>query len=148
MWLHTALLLTRIASCAPLLAQPLGRLLLQHFATPDGAHHGAEKPFKCRPLEAWGKGDPVVRAGGLSNIAAAPAIPQLADAHLRTWNDSVPLWDSHLLEDCTHWCSPGTYQMWLYKLNDVLRDSDLGNAISIAGRRETAAGAAAAAAAG
>ena len=103
--------------------------------TPDGAHWGAgEKPFKCRPLEAWAQGDPVVRGGGLSNIAAAPAIPLLADAHLRTWNDSVPLWDSHLPGECTHWCSPGAYHMWLYKLNDVLREGGLSSPVSVPGR--------------
>jgi hypothetical protein len=115
---------------------------LQHFSGPDGSYDGGQKPFKCRPLEAWGKGDPVVRAGGRRNIPLAPIIPQLADAHLRTWNDSVPLWNTHKPDECTHWCSPSAYHMWLYKLNDVLRDSGLGNAVLAPDRPPPAAAAA------
>lgn len=120
--------------CDPHMAVHPQCLHPQHFATPAGSYAGGSKPFKCRPLEAWARGDPLVRAGGLFNIVAAPAISLLADAHLRTWNDSVPLWDSHVPGECTHWCSPGTYQMWLYKLNELLREAGLGNAVSVGGR--------------
>ena len=115
---------------------------LQHFSGPDGSYDGGQKPFTCRPLDAWAKGDPVVRAGGRRNVPLAPLIPQLADAHLRTWNDSIPLWDTHKPGECTHWCSPSAYHMWLYKLNDVLREGGLGNAVATPDRPPPVAAAA------
>lgn len=39
----------------------------------------------------------------------------------------VPLWDTHKTGECTHWCSPSAYHVWLYLLNDLLRDSRIGN---------------------
>jgi hypothetical protein len=30
-------------------------------------------------------------------------VPRFADAWLRTWNASVPFWDSHKPGECTHW---------------------------------------------
>lgn len=74
----------------------------QHFSTPQGLYPGpqAPKPYRCRPLEAWYRGDPKVRAGSWRNAAAAPLVPRLADAHLRIYNASVPLWESHLPGEC------------------------------------------------
>lgn len=40
----------------------------------------------------------------------------------------VPLWDMHKTGECTHWCSPSAYHVWLYLLNGLLRDRGLGNA--------------------
>jgi hypothetical protein len=72
-------------------------------------------------------------AGGNWNAAAAQFVPGLADAHLRIWNASAPLWDSHLPDECTHWCHPGAYQLWLYLLNDLLRVNALGNPVAVQG---------------
>jgi hypothetical protein len=68
---------------------------LQRFTGHDGSYNGRRQPFRCAPLAAWDKGDAVVRGGGRRNIPVAPLIASFADAHLRTWNASVPLWDSH-----------------------------------------------------
>ena len=109
---------------------PASCLALQHFLTHEGTFPpGGKRPMECRPLEAWYKGDPVVAAGTRRNVAAAPLIPRLADAHLRIYNASVPLWDSHLPGECSHWCDPAGYHLWLFLLNDVLRDSKLGNQV-------------------
>ncbi|KAI3433673.1 hypothetical protein D9Q98_003482 [Chlorella vulgaris] len=87
----------------------------------------------CEPLAAWQRGAPVELAGGNWNAAAAQFVPGLADAHLRIWNASAPLWDSHLPDECTHWCHPGAYQLWLYLLNDLLRVNALGNPVAVQG---------------
>lgn len=121
---------------------PAALLLPQHFSGPDGSYSGGEKPFTCKPLAAWGKGDPVVGGGGRRNLPLAPLVPHFADAHLRTWNASIPFWDSHKPGECTHWCSPSAYHMWLYLLNDVMRDSGLGNAVAAPARPSMAAAAA------
>ena len=103
-------------------------LLLQHFLTHEGTFPpGGKRPMQCRPLKSWYDGDPVVAAGTRRNVAAAPLIPRLADAHLRIYNATVPLWDSHLPGECSHWCNPGGYHLWLFLLNDLLRDSKLGS---------------------
>ncbi|PSC75375.1 hypothetical protein C2E20_1285 [Micractinium conductrix] len=120
----------------------------QHFNTRDGTYPGnGERPFKCRPLTAWSDGNPVVAAGTWRNKAVAPLLPRLADAHLRLFNASVPLWNSHIPGECSHWCHPSAYQLWLFLLNGVLRDSGLGNAVPVAGASGGATAASATAAA-
>ncbi|PRW50814.1 hypothetical protein C2E21_5439 [Chlorella sorokiniana] len=107
---------------------------VQHFSGPDGTYHGGQKPFRCAPLKAWYARDAMTLAGGRRNVALSPLIPRLADAHLRTWNASVPLWATHKPDECTHWCSPSAYHIWLYLLNNLLRDSALGSNVSVAQR--------------
>ncbi|KAL4444044.1 hypothetical protein ABPG75_011781 [Micractinium tetrahymenae] len=105
----------------------------QHFFTPQGLYPGpqAPKPYRCRPLQAWYQGDPETRAGSWRNAAVAPLVPRLADTHLRIYNASVPLWESHMPGECSHWCHPAAYELWVFLLNDVLRDSGLGSAVVV-----------------
>lgn len=108
---------------------------LQHFSTSQGTFPGhGKRPFTCRPLQSWYDGDPVVVAGTRRGIAAAPFIAKLADAHLHIYNASVPLWVGHIPGECSHWCQPGAYQLWLFLLNDALRDGGLGNVVEVPGR--------------
>jgi hypothetical protein len=108
---------------------------LQHFNTSQGTFPGhGKRPFTCRPLQSWYDGDPVVVAGTRRGIAAAPFIAKLADAHLHIYNASVPLWVGHIPGECSHWCQPGAYQLWLFLLNDALRDGGLGNVVEVPGR--------------
>lgn len=65
--------------------------------------------------------------GGIMNAAAAPWVQHIADGHLRTWNASVPLWDVHMPGECTHYCSPTAYHLWLFLLNAELARAGLGN---------------------
>lgn len=68
----------------------------QHFSTPDGSWPAPGKPpFTCRPLKAWHNGDRTATAGGPFNAPIVPLVTQLADAHLRVYNASVPLWQQH-----------------------------------------------------
>lgn len=39
----------------------------------------------------------------------------------------VPLWDVHKTGECTHWCSPSAYHVWVFLLNQLLRDEGIGN---------------------
>jgi len=61
------------------------------------------------------------------NAAAAPWVPQVADGHLRTWNASAALWDVHMPGECTHYCSPTAYHLWLFLLNREMAAAGLGN---------------------
>jgi len=72
---------------------------LQHFTTPDGAWPGGDMPFNCSPLSAW-PADPVLRAGGPFNAPIAPLVPWLGEGHLRIFNATVPLWESHWAGEC------------------------------------------------
>lgn len=78
-------------------------------------------------MAGWEAGDPDVLAGGIMNVAAAPWVRQIADGHLRTWNASAPLWDVHMPGECTHYCSPTAYHLWLFLLAKELANAGLGN---------------------
>lgn len=107
----------------------------QHFPG-TGYWTGSFRAKSCEPLAAWQRGEATARAGGTWNAAAARLVPRLADAHLATWEASVGLWDSHMPGECTHWCQPGAYQIWLYLLNGVLRDHALGNPAAVQQQRQ------------
>lgn len=104
------------------------------LAPPAHCPAGSFRAKSCEPHAGWERGDAVARAGGTWNVAAAPLVGRLADAHLSTWNASVGLWDMHMPGECTHSCQPSAYHLWLYLLNGVLRDSGLGRPASL--RRE------------
>lgn len=76
--------------------------------------------------------DPAAVSGGPYNNVMAPAIRNLTDdgVHLlKTWNASAPLWNLHKTGECTHWCSPSAYHVWLYLLNNLMRERGLGNLV-------------------
>lgn len=99
----------------------------QHFSAPTGEWAQGGN-MTCRPLEAWYQGNEAVRRGNHRNVAAEGLWKSIADARLATFNASVPLWDSHKPGECTHWCSPGAYHLWLHLLNKQLAESGIGNA--------------------
>lgn len=41
----------------------------------------------------------------------------------------VPLWDVHKTGECTHWCSPSAYHVWVFLFNALLRDEGIGNQV-------------------
>jgi hypothetical protein len=92
---------------APVRRVPLPSRHLQHFDTPEGTFPGHDRnTTQCRPLDARHSSSPLVPAGTRRGAAVAPLLPLLADAHLRTFNASLPFWDSHAAPeegDCTHW---------------------------------------------
>jgi hypothetical protein len=67
------------------------------------------------------------------NNAMAPLVHQMRDEGLLrlllTWDASAPLWNTHRPGECTHWCSPSAYHVWLFLLNRLLAQEGVGNAI-------------------
>lgn len=63
------------------------------------------------------------------NLQARPHLASLAEGHLRTWNATAMLWDVHNPGECTHYCSPSAYHVWLFLLNQELANSGLGNPV-------------------
>lgn len=101
---------------------------VQHFPTANGRYSSDKVLGKpCQPLTAWYEGDWEATQGGPYNSAAAKAIVAAGWPVLDTWNATVPLWDLHKTGECTHWCSPSAYHLWLYLLNGLLRDNRIGN---------------------
>lgn len=89
--LHNGVQLPRLSSFS---LPPPAALVL-----PAGEFHS----LQCVPWTAWEQGEPLARRGGMWNEAAAPFVPRLADAHLRTWDPSVRFWATHMPAECTHW---------------------------------------------
>ncbi|EFN56573.1 hypothetical protein CHLNCDRAFT_144252 [Chlorella variabilis] len=112
--------------------RPVEQSLL-HFKSPDGSWPGGPKPFTCARLDAWMEGDPAVLAGGAYNAAIVHLLPAIADAHLKTWNATAPLWRTHWPDECSHWCHPSAYQLWLFLLNAVLQRRPLGSKVVVRG---------------
>lgn len=59
----------------------------------------------------------------------------------------MPLWHTHKPDECTHWCSPSAYHMWLYLLNSELGRTGIGSTVKVPDHDSTAAAEAAAVAA-
>jgi hypothetical protein len=102
----------------------------QHFPG-TGYYVGEFHAEECVAWEAWARGEPLARGGGMWNVAAAPYVGRLADAHLRTWEASMPFWATHMPRECTHWCHPSAYHLWLFLLNEALREGGLGGAPAV-----------------
>lgn len=61
------------------------------------------------------------RQGGWANIIARPLMASLPVATLNIWNASSALWEFHVgLKDCTHFCHPSVYEVWIPMLLDLL----------------------------
>jgi hypothetical protein len=89
--------------------------LAQHFSTSGGTYSegaGLENDT-CRPTSAPGIGP--------YNTLAAPFIEQISDAHLQTWELTVPFHYAHRRPgDCTHYCHPGVPELLILQLYRLL----------------------------
>ena len=68
----------------------------------------------------------VLAEGGWRNKIALPVLEGLGVPIIRTWNQSLPMWQYHTNYsekdgDCTHMCHPSEYQYWVYELYRTLR---------------------------
>lgn len=76
------------------------------------------------PDGALGGPNEHVKAGGWRN--------QLSDGVFRaagmpihaTWNDTLPMHDGHIGSECTHFCAPGAYNVWIWSLWRLLLSLD------------------------
>ena len=55
-------------------------------------------------------------AGGWRNRLSNPIIAAAGIPVHATWNTSVALFGGHLRAECTHWCSPGAHNIWVWSL--------------------------------
>ena len=111
---------------------------VQFFHTPTGDFDKSEHAV-CQPIGMPGGGvlldkdntlvtdvetSPhlqVVLEGGWRNQISRPLMQGLGIPIVETWNASVPIWQYHKNahedpnhHDCTHWCQPSAYNIWLY----------------------------------
>ena len=63
----------------------------------------------------WGKNEHVKR-GGWRNIIAEPLMRGAGMHYLAAWNEAIPLHDMHTPGECSHFCSPGGYNIWVWQL--------------------------------
>lgn len=72
----------------------------------------------------WGKNE-YIKLGGWRNIDVKPYIRDSGMAFLECWNETVPLYDMHCRYphvECSHFCSPGGYGIWIWKLWQLLHN--------------------------
>ena len=60
--------------------------------------------------------------GGWRNKISEPIMRASGMHYLQTWNESVNFWYGHSSGECSHFCGPGAYSIWLYQLWALLRD--------------------------
>ena len=120
---------------------------VQHFNTPVGNFFVDPVSWHCLPLGTLvgGLGSievdddnkvhrngpeelELVVEGGWRNKAARPMMEQLQIPLVETWNTTLPVFRYHHHyhenpehSDCSHWCHPSPYQMWIYDTLTVLR---------------------------
>eukprot|EP00884_Botryococcus_braunii_P023107 jgi/Botrbrau1/9480/Bobra.0252s0098.2 len=114
---------------------------VQHFDTPTGDYQcdgcpSPSYPFICQAipnvtlndrneLEADAFHVAEVVAGGWRNRIALPVMEQLGIPIMHTWNTSLPIFHFHHnfqeKDDCTHFCHPSPYQMWIWDMYKVLQ---------------------------
>ena len=120
---------------------------VQHFNTPVGNYFTDPVSWDCLPLGTLVGGlgsitiddDNIIHRngpeeleliveGGWRNKAARPMMEYLGIPLVETWNKTLPVWKYHHHyhenpdhNDCTHWCHPSPYQMWIYDTLLVLR---------------------------
>ena len=63
----------------------------------------------------------------------APLIHQMRNEGLLhlllTWDVTRPLWNMHMPGECSHWCQPSAYHLWVFLLNRHLAEEGLGNVV-------------------
>ena len=57
-----------------------------------------------------------VISGGWRNKLSEPIMRSSGMHYLQTWNESINFWNGHMPGECSHFCGPGAYSIWLYQL--------------------------------
>lgn len=61
------------------------------------------------------------KRGGWMNVISRPMMAAMPLAILNSWNISTNLWPWHVGgPDCTHFCHPSIYEIWLFILDEML----------------------------
>ena len=75
----------------------------------------------CRPLSAEEYLDWELSEGGWYNIVAFDIMRQAGVHIFDTYKMTQPLWQYHMSQDdCTHFCNPSAYELWMYLLHREL----------------------------
>ena len=65
-------------------------------------------------------------AGGWYNIVAFKHMQEVEVPLLDAFHITLPMWQMHMKDkDCSHYCSPGAYEVWTYLLTDMLKATAL-----------------------
>lgn len=65
-------------------------------------------------------------AGGWYNSIAFKHMREVEVPLLDAYHITLPMWQMHMKDkDCSHYCSPGAYEVWTYLLTDMLKGAAL-----------------------
>ena len=65
-------------------------------------------------------------AGGWFNSIAFKHMQEVQVPLLDAYHITLPMWQMHMKDmDCSHYCSPGAYEVWTYLLADMLKNTSL-----------------------
>jgi hypothetical protein len=93
----------------------------QHFQTPEGGYTETlaltPKPRKCGKLS----NKTIYETKGPFNAVTEPLKALLGNYSLDIWEASAKMYYAHIrATDCTHWCHPSSYQVWVHLLYRLL----------------------------
>lgn len=72
----------------------------------------------------WGS-NAAVLAGGWRNAVASPLLAAAGVPILPAWNESLPMHHLHEPGECTHFCTPGGFDVSTWQLWRLLRSMQL-----------------------
>ena len=112
------------------LYMPAAPLLL--FSTKAG-HSYPPTSRRDVSLPFWSWPNQPISASNSLRAPPPPSPPPLCPVFPRR-DVSLPFWNHHWPDECTHWCHPSVYQIWLFLLNDVLHQQRMGNPVWVPDR--------------
>ncbi len=75
--------------------------------------------FRAKCHRGW-------HAGGWYNSVAFKHMREVGVPLLDAFHITLPMWQMHMKDkDCSHYCSPGAYEVWTYLLTDMLKGTAL-----------------------
>ena len=85
-------------------------------------------PERCRPFTDEELVSSEIQARGWYNEVAFRHMREADVPLFDAYRITLPMWQMHMKDrDCTHFCSPGAYEVWTYLLSDTLKSTELRN---------------------
>ncbi|KDD73428.1 hypothetical protein H632_c2187p0, partial [Helicosporidium sp. ATCC 50920] len=99
------------------------------FPHPDEVAQKLHGVRGCQPIEGVSLledgrlegADLHVLQGGWRNKISNPILDDWGIPVVHTWNESVPMWDAHTPNECSHFCAPGVYNFWIWQTFQVIQ---------------------------
>ena len=102
------------------------RLTCRWVDNSKGKTAGGPPPEKCRPFTDAELESEEVKARGWYNSVAFQHMQEADVPLLDAFHITLPMWQMHMKDkDCSHFCSPGAYEVWTYLLTDMLKAAKL-----------------------